>query len=290
MTRKSPSAESYRGLMIRMRDYYPEKPLPMLKDGLPRHSQITEWLRNKIKDGDYGIEEKLPSENELASKFGVSRVTVRRALQSLENESLIYRCQGLGSFVNDRRASHNLVRLTDFNEDMAKAGLDASSKVINFDSVASPAWLAKLLGMEEGTKVLQIDRLRLGDGEPVAYDITWLPLFYGQLLNPSDLENSTIYKILEKQCKIPVHRGCYRITADAANKNLAKQLQVKEHTPLLLINRLSYTVASKPVYYQKRYYRSDKVSYEMTLERSADDKQHSESLPLKEFIPVFHSS
>src|SRR6056297_1996333 len=105
----------------------------MLKKGVPRHSQISQWLRSQIEEGVFEPEEKLPSENELAKKFDVSRVTIRRALQSLESDEVIYRCQGLGSFVSDDRKKHSLVKLTDFNEDMKKAGLEASSIVKRFE-------------------------------------------------------------------------------------------------------------------------------------------------------------
>ncbi len=261
----------------------------MLKEGIPRHTQISDWLRKQIEEGNYKPEEKLPSENELAKKFDVSRVTIRRALQSLESDAIIYRCQGLGSFVSDERTSHNLIRLTDFNEDMAKAGLDASSEVKLFTSVDAPAWLANRLMIEEGTKVVQIDRVRYGNGEPVAFDSTWLPILYGQLLNENDLSETTIFDILENKYEIPVVKGCYRMSAEAADKKLAKELNVSENTPLFLIDRISYTIGEKPIYYQKRYYRNDKVIYEMTLERTAEHKGSSE-MPLKEFVPIFKSN
>ena len=257
-----------------------------LKDGIPRHSQITNWLRNQIETGEFKPDEKLPSENELANKFDVSRVTIRRALQSLESESIIYRCQGLGSFVSDERAPHNLVRLTDFNEDMAKAGLKASSEVRDFITVDAPDWLSGILDIEEGTKVIRIDRLRLGDGDPVAFDSTWLPILYGQLLNKEMLADTTIYRQLEENYDIPIVRGCYRMSADVADKQLSTDLRVPENSPLLLIDRTSFTIGGKAVYYQKRYYRSDKVLYEMTLERDKNDSSSSD-MPLKEFVPVF---
>lgn len=258
----------------------------MLKKGTPRHFQISQWLRKQIEKGVYKTDEKLPSENELAKKFDVSRVTVRRALQSLENDSMIYRCQGLGSFVSDERASHDLIKLTDFNEDMAKAGLEASSVVKKFEMVEVSNWLAPLLNIDKESKVLQIDRLRLGNGEPVAFDTTWLPVFYGQLLDEEKLINSTIYRILEEHYEIPVTRGCYRLSAETADSNLSEVLGVEKNSPLFVIDRISYTIGNKALYYQKRYYRNDKVVYEMTLERSPE--QHSGSnMPLKEFIPIF---
>lgn len=260
-----------------------------LKDGIPRHTQISQWLRSEIEKGRFKPEEKLPSENELAKKFDVSRVTIRRALQSLENDALIYRCQGLGSFVSDERTTHNLIRLTDFNEDMAKAGLEASSKVIVFEPVETPAWLSDILNIDEGRKVIRIDRLRLGNGEPIAFDSTWLPALYGQLLDKDALKETTIYKQLEEDYDIPIVRGCYRMSAELAEKELARHLDVPEKSALFLIDRISYTIGEKPVYYQKRYYRNDRVMYEMTLERDQADDGDSSDMPLKEFLPVFKS-
>lgn len=260
----------------------------MLKKGIPRHAQISEWLRSQIDKGNYDVDEKLPSENELAKKFDVSRVTIRRALQSLESESIIYRCQGLGSFVSDERAPHDLVKLTDFNEDMAKAGLQPSSVVQKFEMVDAPDWLSPLLNIEKDSKVLQIDRLRLGDEKPIAFDKTWLPVFYGQLLDEEKLTKSTIYSFLEENYDIQVLRGCFKLSAEVANKDLATVLQVDENSPLFVIDRLSTTIGEKPLYYQKRYYRNDKVVYQMTLERSPGES-NSGNMPLKEFAPVFSS-
>jgi len=259
----------------------------MLKKGVPRHSQISQWLRNQIEDGKFEPEEKLPSENELAKKFDVSRVTIRRALQSLESEEIIYRCQGLGSFVSDIRAPHNLVRLTDFNEDMQNAGLSASSEVRKFEVIDTPEWLSSSLNIKSGSKVLQIDRLRLADGNPIAFDSTWLPIFYGQLLTSEKLKSATIYKILEQEYDIQVQRGTYRFSSEKADELLANELSVEVGSALMLIDRTTYTLGNKPVYYQKRYYRSDKVMYEMTLERSKDGAGLSADMPLKEFVPVF---
>jgi GntR family transcriptional regulator len=260
----------------------------MLKEGIPRHSQISQWLRDQIENGNFKPEEKLPSENELAKKFDVSRVTIRRALQSLESDSIIYRCQGLGSFVSDKRAPHNLVQLTDFNEDMERAGLKASSVVRQFTTIEAPDWLAEILNIETGQKVIQIDRLRKGDGKPVAYDITWLPILYGQLLDEKKLTEKTIYQALEDDYDIQIIRGCYRISAEIADNIIAGELHIEKGDAILLIDRTTYTIGEKPVYYQKRYYRSDRVMYEMTLERENNSASSSE-MPLKEFVPVFKS-
>lgn len=260
----------------------------MLKDGIPRHRQISNWLRKKIDEGIYKVDEKLPSENELAHKFDVSRVTVRRALQTLENEQLIYRSQGLGSFVNDNRSHQSFIRLTDFVEDMKKSGMEASSSVISFSTITAPDPIVSLLELKPGSSVVRLDRLRLGDAQPIAFDITWLPMFYGQLIENYNLEDETIYEILEREYEIPVEKGHFRIEAENANDYLKEHLDVNSGEALLLIDRLSLTVGNKPIYYQKRFYRSDRVVYELMVQREPGSSANDE-MPL-EFIPRFNTS
>jgi GntR family transcriptional regulator len=259
----------------------------MLKEGKPRHMQISDWVLDRVQSGDLKPEEKLPSEHEFAEMFEVSRVTVRRALQTLESDAVIYRCQGLGSFVSDRRTPQTLVNLTDFNQDMRRAGMEAASRVVGFSRETAGAKIAETLQIAEGDLVLRIDRLRLGDNEPIAFDITWLPLTYGELLDQANLTERTIYRILEDDHQIPITRGCYRMSAENADALLAHHLGVKSGDALMLIARISYTLGQKPVYYQKRFYRSDKVIYEMRLEREDSAGSGQDALPMKEFLPVF---
>lgn len=258
------------------------------ESGRPRHEQLSDWLRNRIEDGTYEVDDQLPSEHQLTERFDTSRITVRRALQTLENEGLIYRRQGLGSFVRDRRTRQGLVRLTDFAQDMAQAGLDASSEVLHHAQESAPSNVARALDIEPETTVVRLDRLRLGDGTPVAFDRTWLPVFYAQLIEDHDLTDETIYHILEQEYEIPVLRGHYRIEAVNASDEIAEVLRVPDNRALLLIRRLSFTQGRKPVYIQFRYYRSDRVAYELELERDTSfPSDPSSGMPLQTFAPVF---
>jgi GntR family transcriptional regulator len=261
------------------------------ESGRPRHEQLSDWLRSKIDDGTYEVDDQLPSEHQLSERFDVSRITVRRALQTIENEGLIYRRQGLGSFVRDRRAHQGLVRLTDFAQDMAQAGLEASSEVLHHAQEAVPLDVASPLQLDPGSTVVQLDRLRLGDDRPVAFDRTWLPPFYAQLLEGHNLAHDTIYRILETEYEIPVLRGRYRITAADAPDAIAEVLRVPSGRALLLIERLSLTQGDKPVYFQRRYYRSDRVAYELELERDTSGRADpSGGMPLQTFEPVFSAT
>lgn len=255
----------------------------------PRHEQVSTWLRTRIADGTYEADEQLPSEHTLCDQFDVSRVTVRRALQTLESEGLIYRKQGLGSFVQDQRMRSGLVRLTDFAEDMAQAGIAAASHIDFHEEVSVPNAVATKLHMEPGTPVRRLDRTRLGDGTPVAYDRTWLPLEYATLLDAYDLTDQTIYHILETEHDVVVRRGRYRIEAVNAPEHVAAALNVSTAQAVLLISRLSLDGDDAPIYYQQRYYRTDRVSYELELERGTAPIPPTAGMPLRDFTPVFNA-
>ena len=266
--------------------------LSALKPGLPLHEQISHWIETKIDEGVYESDQKLPSEFQLSEMFNVSRVTVRRALQTLESNRIIYRCQGLGSFVGKGKTRQPLVRLTDFMEDMHRAGMEAKSVVLSMGVVDASAEVAEQLGLAEGQKVFQLDRQRLGDNQPMAMDETWLPFAYGQLIESVDLGNRTIFSILEQDYEIPVMRGCYQITATSASAMLAKSLHTHEGDALLLLHRIAYTVGDKPIFYQRRYYRSDSFAYEMRLDRVENEGQATpqpfDETPIREIVPIFH--
>lgn len=262
----------------------------MSKVDKPQHEQISDWLRNAINSGEYTPLDRLPSESELGDRFGVSRVTVRHALQTLENDGLIHRRQGLGSFVSKKSTPGSMIQLHDFSEELARAGLPSRSKVIEFKTSACPPDIAEMLELEVETPVLYLERVRLAEDLPVACDFTWLPMFYGQLLEDRNLENQTIYTILEKHYQIPILNGRYNLKAESANKTIADHLEIEKNRALLLIDRLSCTTRQKKVYYQKRYYRTDRLSYEIYLERTEEqwsENPTEDSFPLKKFTPVF---
>lgn len=257
----------------------------------PQHEQISNRLRDDILGKKYKPDEELSSEKKLADHFGVSRITVRHALDTLAKEGLIYKKQGLGTFVRSREVTKPLILLHDFMEEIAKAGYEATSKVLSFKKTKAPGQITDILGLKAESPVVLMDRIRLGGGQPLAFDKTWFPLQYGKLLITKDLEHKTIYKILEEEFGIPIVSGRYQIKAVNGDKYLAEHLAVPVNTALLLVDRISCTTGQKKVYYQQRYIRPDKMAYQLFLERPRDaDHAISEegASSLKEFIPVFH--
>ncbi|MFN3597992.1 MAG: GntR family transcriptional regulator, partial [Rubricoccaceae bacterium] len=212
---------------------------------------------------------------------------------TLEAEGRIYRRQGLGSFVAPPKTPQGLVRLTDFAQDMIRAGLNASSQVLHHAPEPAPADVAEALALPadpSGTPpyVVRLDRLRLASGEPLALDRTWLPPFYAQLLEGHDLARDTIYAVLERHYGIPVLSGRYTIEATLADETLAEALGLEVGRPLLRVVRVSRTAGERVVYVQHRYYRADRVAFELELAREPDQASEEGGMPLREFATVFH--
>lgn len=250
---------------------------------VPLYQQLAARLRRQIADGVYRPGDRLPSEAELCQQFGVSRITVRAALDQLVDDGLLWRQRGKGTFVRAPLVEHELIRLTDFVEDMVVAGLRPASRITHLGEDPAPPEVAQHLVLTPHTPVVRLDRLRLADDAPIAFDITFLPLRYGRLLQRADLEQHTIYHILETQYQVPVVSGSFVIEAGKASTELAEALGVERGAAVLIIQRTSYTEGDEPIYFQRRYYRADRVRYRVELQRGYPGERSR----LTEFVPVF---
>ncbi|MBX6342257.1 MAG: GntR family transcriptional regulator [Thermomicrobiaceae bacterium] len=252
----------------------------------PLYQQIAATLRREIAGGVFRHGQRLPSEDALCARFGVSRITVRAALDQLADEGLVWRQRGKGTFVAERPVEQQLIRLTDFVEDMAAAGLRPTSRVTHLGEEPAAPEVARALGLQPGARVVRLDRLRLADDQPIAFDVTYLPLRYGRLLDRDRLETETIYHQLETQYGIPVVSGTFILGASKATPELASLLEVERGAPLLVMQRTSYTEGADPIYVQRRYYRADRVRYRLELTRGYP----GEPSRLTEVAPVFEPS
>ena len=194
---------------------------------LPR----AEAIRDQIRRGEFAPGARLPTEETLCRTYTVSRITVIRALRDLVAEGLVERRQGRGTFVAAPVVDQDLLRLTDFIEDMAAAGLHAESRVVGKTTVVAPDHVTNALGVVTGSPVLELRRLRLADGAPIAFDITWLTPTFAALVADADLEHQTIYRILEQEHHVAVERGEYLIEAVAATPAIAAALDVASDAP-----------------------------------------------------------
>ncbi|MBX3277920.1 MAG: GntR family transcriptional regulator [Acidobacteria bacterium] len=234
---------------------------------LPRYIQITESIRQQITSGALAPHSKLPSEFELMKTYGVARATIRQALAKLQEEGLTYSRRAVGSFVAEPRVHQDLDHLFSFTEFMAYRGLKASSKllqaeVIQLSSINSP--ILSELKLRVGERVVFVQRLRLGNNQPLVIANTYLPESRFPDFLANDLERKSVYEIMETRYGLKPDDAIQTFEAATLESADASLLGVAPLSPALLITRVGYA-KGVPVEYATDYYRGDRTRFRVRL-------------------------
>ena len=225
------------------------------------YSRVETVLASEISDGGLKVGEQLPTEDRLIARFGVSRITVRRAIQNLVSRGLVEIRRGRGTFVAAPKMTQELKELSGFVEDMHALGRKPTARVIGKEIVTAGATVARQLALTKGERVVRIRRVRLADGVPLSFDETYLPLEIGKKIITNDLKVEPIFSLLERKYHIPLIEAEYKLDAVAAEIEVARALKVKPRSPIFRIERTSYSTGSRPVDYETLHYRGDLVQF-----------------------------
>ncbi len=237
---------------------------------VPYYEQLAELLRqeidqNKPQTGLY----QLPSENELAERHGVSRPTIRHALDALERQGYIYREKGRGSFAATRRVEHELTRLVSTTEAMRKRGWTVSTRVVSVNRLQAPAPISHALELGPDDYVYELRRLRIVDDVPVSVQTAFLPADLCPKLEDNDL-TSSLYRLLDARYGLRLWTGTEVMRSRGATKGEAKLLQIREGTPVMFAERITYTSTGTPVEYLEAAWRGDRYDLTVALTRPPD--------------------
>jgi GntR family transcriptional regulator len=225
----------------------------------PLYQQLQRALRQAIEDKKLATDSALPPERDIASDFGVSRITVRKALDALAEEGLIRRQHGAGTFVA-ARVEKSFSMLTSFSEDMESRGRVASSAWLRRSSGTVTPEEAMVLGLSPGSPVLRFHRIRYADDIPMALEYSTVP---GQYLASEKAVDTSLYAALEKTGSRPV-RALQRLRAVLFSADQAELLGIEPHAPGLLIERRGFLGDGQAVEFTHSYYRGD--SYDFVAE------------------------
>ncbi len=204
-----------------------------------RYRTIADDIRRQITAGALVAGAVLPSEAELAGSYGVSRVTVRKALEVLRDEGQVDSRQGFGWFVAGDRVRQSLGALATIEDQLTAQGRAAERRVLSFGFVDAPGDLPALAG----TPVLEVRRVNLADGQPFALVTVWCPAGLGSALSRDDVESSTFYELLP----VDFDRATQSIGAAVADDDDARVLGIPVGSPLLVVDRVSHDTAGEPV-------------------------------------------
>ncbi len=232
----------------------------------PLYQQIKALITQSLQSGEWKPGEMIPSEVELANRYKVSQGTVRKAIDELAAENLVLRRQGKGTFVathHEARAEFRFLRLM---PDVGEAH-PARSKIIETKRLRVPAEIARLLEVKSGDPVIFIKRVQSFDGIPTILEEIWLPgtLFKGLTAERLSEYNGPMYGLFETEFGTRMIRATERIRAVTAQPEVAALLAIEVGTPLLNVERVSYTYGDKPVEVRRGLYSTDHHHYQNEL-------------------------
>jgi GntR family transcriptional regulator, N-acetylglucosamine utilization regulator len=230
--------------------------------GQPLYLQLQRALREAIERGALGPHDALPSERQLAAELGVSRITVRKAIDGLADEGLLVRRQGAGNFVGVR-IEKNVATLTSFSEDMRSRGRVPSSRWLKRAAGQVTPDEAMRMGLSLGSKVYRFHRLRYADGEPMALEQC---VIAGFALPIETAVGASLYDALERSGHRP-QRALHRLRAILLDDEQAHLLGAQPGDAGLLVERVGYLRDGRTVEISHSYYRGD--MYDFVAELSA---------------------
>ncbi|CAA7603080.1 GntR bacterial regulatory protein HTH signature [Acididesulfobacillus acetoxydans] len=236
-------------------------------ESIPLHYQLTNRLRDGIRDGVWSLGELFPTDKELMQQYGVSSTTVRRAVGQLVQEGLLERKAGKGTFVRKKPVEETLGLLTGFFEEMSSRGFTPSAAVLNLSVVElTPKEVEKvpLLSVFRNRKVFLIEKIQKLNDEPIAYLRSYWPYEHGARMAEFDLTKVGLYEIATKELHLVLTRAEETIGSDIARKKVAEHLGVRVGFPILTMDRIAFS-GTEPVEVSLNSYRADRYMYKITL-------------------------
>ena len=228
------------------------------KSQSPLYQQLMTRLKNDIMAGVYPAGARIPSEQLLCDTYGVSRVTVRKAMLDLVQEGLLVRRQGKGTFVADERIQRDLQHITSFSDACRQMGHTAGAKLISAEWSEATAEDVEKLGVQPDGRVVEICRLRLCDGEPVMLEINRFPLRYDFLLKEN--VDGSLYELLAKRCVKPAS-AVHDISLGYATPAVSRHLVCSPGDALLLLDEVVFSQHGEPLHLSRQWIRGDRYTF-----------------------------
>jgi len=242
--------------------------IPLLDhdDERPLHRQAEARLRDLIKDPAYRKGQLFPKETDLARRWGISRNTLRQAIDKLVNEGLLERKKRLGTRVTGKKISTNLNNWVSFTHEMEDKGIPFHNLLLKADMKKAPKVVAEALGIEAGTPIICLQRNRSTGKNPMVYFESWFHPRIG--LTGKENYERPLYEMLDEAFHIIPVTSREEIRAIAATQRIADILKIKKEAPVLERKRLVLDAGKRPIEYNICYYRSDWFTYSIEIKRN----------------------
>ncbi|WP_349360893.1 GntR family transcriptional regulator [Stappia sp.] len=234
---------------------------------VPLYHQIFLILRNRIYGGNLAPGERVPSEQDLTTEFGVSRITAKRALNELADAGLVIRERGRGTRVVNRPPAPAVTSsIEGWLENVSLMGQSTTAQVLTFAYLEASEDIALALEIEAGDAVQHAVRVRSLDGEPMSYLVTYVPADIGRQYESEELNSQPLLHLLER-AGVDVASARQTISATLADAEVASALSIPVGSPLIEVRRVVRDRAERPVEYIRVLYRPDLYRFEMSMRR-----------------------
>ncbi len=228
---------------------------------IPLHHQVFRDLKAALDADEWQAGERMPTERDLAERYGCSLITVRHALGELVREGRIERIRGRGTFVLAPRIDRNIAGSMSFAEEMQRRGLDPTTRLVTSRIEPAGAAVASALEIDVDAPVVYLERLRLGNGEPLILEQVRLPAArFGGLL-ALDLERQSLYDLLAERYATRIVRARESVEPVLLQPREARLLGLKSRALALQIDGVAYAADASPVEVARSFVRGDRTRY-----------------------------
>lgn len=232
------------------------------KSPIPVYFQLKNIISKMIADGKYAEGSVIPSERELGEILGISRMTVRQALNNLVNEGILYREKGRGTFVAKTKIEQK--NIMSFSEIVARKGMTPSTKVLYFQKEEATGEIPEMLELKDNRFVYNVKRLRLANDIPVGIEQAFIPEIHCPGLEKFDLTQS-LYRLIREQYRHSISYVDNVIEASKTNKEEKELLGITYNVPVLRVTGVNYTESGLKLFYERSAYRSDEYKYNVRV-------------------------
>lgn len=232
----------------------------MVSSKLPVYLQIHDEIKSKIVAGHWNIGDRLPSERELSEVFGVSRMTLRQAIQTLADEGILERKVGSGTYVAQRKVKETMLGTTSFSKIVASQGSIPSSRTISYFVTKPSSSEMERLQIGKDDEIVKMERIRYADDIPICFEVASIPYQIIAEFDKTEITKS-LYTALEKQGHKRIGKSSQTISALIASEKIADYLEIKKGDAVLRLRQVSCFLDGQPFEYVRSQYVGERFEF-----------------------------
>ncbi|MCP4401272.1 MAG: GntR family transcriptional regulator [bacterium] len=237
--------------------------------GIPLYIQLQNILKEKILRGEYQVGGQIPPENELCEIYDVSRITVRKAIDTLVQEKLLYRLQGKGTFVASVKVKRDLPKLYSVSRELQESGLIPSSRLVEKVVIEADESLQTILHLPENNLLInRIIRVRLANDEPIYLEDAYIPAYLCPGLVDKDIEHDSLYRMFREDYQLSLEYAEENYEVTSMDTRTAELLGCRENALAFFFERITFSNTDVPIAFAKVIGRGDKLRLSVKLVRN----------------------